>query len=76
MVISFTGESEAVFQEATTYLNTESMTHLRGELEELTSLSHEGRMLFNPTKEIINDLFLQISNYKFQSTPLILETFN
>jgi hypothetical protein len=46
------------------------------DLEDLASVTTEGRLLLNPGEEVVKDLFLQISNYQFQSTPLILETFN
>ena len=46
------------------------------EFSELTKVTLDGRLIMNPSNAAIRDLFLQISNYKFQSTPLILETFN
>ena len=48
----------------------------RREFEDFTNATNDGRVLMNPTHADIKDLFLQISNYTFQSTPLILETFN
>ena len=43
--------------------------------EELTNVTNEGKVILNATKENIKEIFLNISNYTFQSTPLILETF-
>ena len=51
-------------------------SHSQSIFEELTNVTTDGRVLSNPNHDVIKDLFLQISNYKFQSTPLILETFN
>jgi len=46
------------------------------QLEELISISSDSRILKNPSQDMIKEVFLQIQNYQFQSTPLILETFN
>ena len=48
----------------------------RQHFDDLTSVNNDGRVIINPSQHVIRDLFLQISNYKFQQTPLILETFN
>ena len=45
-------------------------------LEELCQAGNEGRICVNPSEEALKELFLSISNYKFQSLPLIYETFN
>lgn len=46
------------------------------EFEKLSETGNEGRVMLNPNNEMIKETFASISNYKFQNTPLILETFN
>jgi hypothetical protein len=41
-----------------------------------TQTTNNGNFLLNPTHGKLKELFLEISNFKFAATPLILETFN
>ena len=48
----------------------------QADFESFTSATNDGRILLNPTSEVVKELFMQISNYQFKATPQILETFN
>jgi len=52
-------------------------SHSKGELERISRVcNEEGRVLNNPNPYLINEMFLSITNYRFQNSPLILETFS
>jgi hypothetical protein len=48
----------------------------KADFESFTSVMNDGRILLKPTSNVVKELFMQISNYQFKATPLILETFN